>query len=291
MTRTPPHNRQHPTNSTKCTPTKCAKAVVLHENLHLLFSKICQRSPFKKIEPLTLWRNYNTVKAHGGDCYYDGRLGKSGQKPAFSEDQLKEAEERLESGEFPLSLVHNTPARAIFDLSQLPLSDLIRGCVVLIAASNDLKGLGIATKDSCKRDRADAACFFLPSLLLSHSPAGAHAFFQPAEPLTRADATQQQRLLQRNVLQVLRFRVVNFKHFIMSFCRLPRRPCCQLQALHHELLPTPQPPSRGLRTHQTHLNLFHRLVTAVSRPENTSLVSTSIIVTLTGTSHYARLLD
>ncbi|KAF7328729.1 DDE-3 domain-containing protein [Mycena venus] len=101
MPRRPSHTPCHPSaaNDAKCTPTKRAKAIILHEDMEMPFTQICQRSPFKKISPLTLSRNYNTVKSHGGDCYYDGRQGKSGQKRALSDEQLMEAEERFELGE------------------------------------------------------------------------------------------------------------------------------------------------------------------------------------------------
>jgi hypothetical protein len=66
----------------------------------MTFSDICEQVPdFQSMEPRTVTRNYNLVKENGGNCYYDGRKGKCGRKKAFSEGQLEEAEERLESGE------------------------------------------------------------------------------------------------------------------------------------------------------------------------------------------------
>jgi hypothetical protein len=67
--------------------------------MHLSFYTICQQSPFKHFEPRTLEHNYNTVKEHGGDCYYDGRRGHCRCKCVLSDKQLKEVEERLQSGE------------------------------------------------------------------------------------------------------------------------------------------------------------------------------------------------
>ncbi|KAJ7230676.1 hypothetical protein GGX14DRAFT_384587 [Mycena pura] len=97
-----PDDPQHPpaaSNNVKCTPTKCARLMVYHGDMKLPFTQIAQHSPFKNIDPQTLSNNHNLVKSHGGDCYYNGKKGKTGRKRTFMEAQLNEAEERLESGE------------------------------------------------------------------------------------------------------------------------------------------------------------------------------------------------
>jgi len=74
-------------------------AQVLHDDLKLSFVEIAQRSPFKQIQPRTINDNYNLVKAHGGDFYYNGRKGHSGRKQKIDDAQLAEAVDRVESGE------------------------------------------------------------------------------------------------------------------------------------------------------------------------------------------------
>jgi hypothetical protein len=85
---------------TACTPTKRAKLVVLHENCELTFDEIATRSPFKHttLHPSTLCRNYNQVKEHDEDCYWDGRKG-HGRKRKIPEEDLNEAIRRIDAGE------------------------------------------------------------------------------------------------------------------------------------------------------------------------------------------------
>ncbi|KAF7290908.1 DDE-3 domain-containing protein [Mycena chlorophos] len=81
------------------TPTKRAIAQVLHDDVGLTFREIAQRTPFKEIQPNTINANYNVVKAHGGDFYYNGKMGNTGRKPKIGDGQLAEAVERVDSGE------------------------------------------------------------------------------------------------------------------------------------------------------------------------------------------------
>jgi hypothetical protein len=73
------HNQCSRHTLTKCTPTKCARLWVLHEECDLSFNEI---SLFKHttLHPRTLERNYHLMKEHGEDCDWDGRKGISGRK-------------------------------------------------------------------------------------------------------------------------------------------------------------------------------------------------------------------
>jgi hypothetical protein len=53
-----------------------------HEECDLSFNEICHKPPFKHttLHPRMLERNYNLVKEHGGDYYWDGQKGNSGRK-------------------------------------------------------------------------------------------------------------------------------------------------------------------------------------------------------------------
>ncbi|KAK6971802.1 hypothetical protein R3P38DRAFT_2758737 [Favolaschia claudopus] len=99
MPRDQPQTPQRAPGAIYDPPTKRAKALILHDDTGLSYKTICERSPFKNIQPRTLARNCRLVKDHGGNCYYDGRRGNSGRKRVISDEQLQEAEERLVSGE------------------------------------------------------------------------------------------------------------------------------------------------------------------------------------------------
>jgi hypothetical protein len=124
-TRSPTRARSKRT-TTQCTPTKRAVLVALHDHCKYSFAKITTISPFKHttLNRRMLERNYNEVKAHGGDLYFNNRKGRAGRPKAISDRDLAEAVRRIDAGEFVdgedvrREMLPDVPGRTVRDTSR-----------------------------------------------------------------------------------------------------------------------------------------------------------------------------
>lgn len=75
--------------------------VTLRDQFHYSFKKMTEISPFKhtSLHPKTLKWNYEQVKDHNGDLYFNNRKGHAGRPKAISDEDLEEAVRRIDTGE------------------------------------------------------------------------------------------------------------------------------------------------------------------------------------------------